>query len=149
MSKPRYTERLLPGFGLYLALGMFFPAVWLVALPIAHEASPFYGLAAFFLAAVTVSLTSPVVTVTHTNFQAGRATLPLTFIGDIQPLGVGELAYNLGPGLDARSYTLVRGWIKTGVKIANIDPADPAPYWIVTTRHPEKLRDAIKAAGKA
>jgi hypothetical protein len=41
---------------------------------------------------------------------------------------------------------VVRGWIHRGVRIDNIDPADPAPFWIITTRHPQKLAEAIEAA---
>jgi hypothetical protein len=52
----------------------------------------------------------------------------------------------IGPGVDARSYLVVRGWIHRGVRIDNIDPADPAPFWIITTRHPQKLAEAIEAA---
>ena len=33
--------------------------------------------------------------------------------------------------------------MKTGVELTLDDPADPVPYWIVSTRRPSQLAEAI------
>jgi hypothetical protein len=32
------------------------------------------------------------------------------------------------------------------VRVTVTDPQDPTPYWLVSTRHPEKLVEALQAA---
>ena len=34
-------------------------------------------------------------------------------------------------------------WIKTMVLLVLDDPDDPTPYWLVSTRHPEKVLAAL------
>jgi hypothetical protein len=35
------------------------------------------------------------------------------------------------------------------VRVPLLDPADPAPYWVVSTRHPEALAAALERAQAA
>ncbi len=49
-------------------------------------------------------------------------------------------------GLDARAWTVVRGWIDPVVRIPLSDPDDPVPYWLVSTRRPEQLVAALDEA---
>ncbi|HWJ84512.1 MAG TPA: DUF3093 family protein, partial [Cellulomonas sp.] len=35
-------------------------------------------------------------------------------------------------------------WIHAGVRIELVDPADPTPYWIVTSRRPDELAAALR-----
>jgi hypothetical protein len=32
------------------------------------------------------------------------------------------------------------------VRVPILDPADPAPYWVLSTRHPERLAAALEEA---
>ncbi|WP_427868864.1 DUF3093 domain-containing protein [Leucobacter luti] len=141
-----YRERLLPGPGLFLALLLLIPGVTLVLMPINSGIALPVGIAVFLLVLLALFLMSPVIAISGGNLTAGRATIPLTELGRVELLGAEGLRAAIGPGLDARSYLLVRGWIHRGVRIENIDAADPAPYWILTTRHPQRLADAIEAA---
>ncbi|WP_278259703.1 DUF3093 family protein [Nocardioides convexus] len=54
-----------------------------------------------------------------------------------------------GPGADARAYLLLRPYLKQSVKVEVTDPADPAPYWLVVSRHPQALAGALNAARSA
>ncbi len=36
-----------------------------------------------------------------------------------------------------------RGWIGPKVRIEITDPADPTPYWIASSRHPEKIAQLL------
>jgi hypothetical protein len=51
-----------------------------------------------------------------------------------------------GTGLDARAFLVIRGWIRDVVRVPITDVADPAPYWLVSTRHPEQLAAAINGS---
>ncbi|MBS3181231.1 DUF3093 domain-containing protein [Leucobacter sp. Marseille-Q4368] len=141
-----YRERLLPGVSLFIALVLVIPAVALVLTPINAQWAIPTGVAVYVILAVTFLLLSPSITVENGRLVAGRAEIPVALLGDIELLGAERLKAAIGPGSDARNYLLLRGWIHRGVRIANVDPADPAPHWILTSRHPQKLADAITAA---
>jgi hypothetical protein len=77
---------------------------------------------------------------------AGRAQLPLEFAGAVTPLDA-EAARSLrGREADTRAFLYLRGGIPAAVRIDVDDSDDPAPYWYVSTRHPEALARAIEAA---
>ncbi|MBP1325199.1 hypothetical protein JOF28_000431 [Leucobacter exalbidus] len=141
-----YRERLVPGPGIFVALVLAIPAVALVITPIESGIAWPVGIAVYLIAVITLLLLAPVVTVQGGTLTAGHASIPVAQLGEAEALGSEGLRQAIGPGLDARTFMLVRGWIHRGVRIENIDPADPAPHWIITTRHPQKLIDAIQAS---
>lgn len=141
-----YRERLVPGPGMFVALILAVPAVALVLTPIQADIAWPVGVAVYLIAAVTLLLLSPVVTVAGATLTAGHASIPVSQLGEAEALGAEGLRVAIGPGLDARTFMLVRGWIHRGVRIENIDASDPAPHWIITTRHPQKLIDTVQAA---
>jgi hypothetical protein len=51
-----------------------------------------------------------------------------------------------GQRLDARAWLLIRGWIDPVVKVELNDETDPAPYWLVSTRQPDAVIDALAKA---
>lgn len=144
-----YRERLVPGPGLFVALLLVVPAVALVLTPINADIAWYVGSAVYLILIVTFLLVAATVTVKDNILTAGHASIPVDMLGEAEALGTDALRAAIGPGLDARSYLLVRGWIHRGVRLENIDPADPAPYWIITTRHPQQLIEAINAARQA
>lgn len=144
-----YSERLLPGPGLFTALLLLIPGVTLVLTPINGAIALPTGIVVYLLIAVALVLMSPAVRVADGLLTAGRARIPVSELGEIELLGSEAMRAAIGTQLDARSYTLVRGWIHRGVRIANVDPEDPAPFWIITTRHPQRLADAIDASRHA
>ncbi|MEV8338923.1 DUF3093 domain-containing protein [Leucobacter sp. NPDC077196] len=144
-----YRERLLPGVSLFIALVLVIPAVALVLTPINAQWAIPTGVTVYVILAATFLLLSPSIVVENGRLTAGRAAIPVSLLGDIELLGAEGLKAAIGPGSDARNYLLLRGWIHRGVRIANTDPADPAPHWILTTRHPKKLADAIVAVRAA
>ena len=52
----------------------------------------------------------------------------------------------LGVEADARAYLATRPYLKAAVKVPVSDPDDPAPYWLVGTRHPDRLAAALLEA---
>jgi Protein of unknown function (DUF3093) len=76
---------------------------------------------------------------------AGRAQLPYWAMGEVRALDPGETHRLLGAEADRRAFHVVRPYVPTGVRIAITDPADPTPYWLVSTRRPESLVRALEA----
>ena len=50
---------------------------------------------------------------------------------------------------DARAYLLLRPYLSRAVMVPVDDPADPTPYWLVSTRRPDELVAALDAAASA
>ncbi|MBK0418068.1 DUF3093 domain-containing protein [Leucobacter sp. CSA1] len=142
----RYRERLWPGAGLFIALLLVVPAVALVLTPIDGDIAVPVAIAVYVIVAATLLLLSPSVEVEAGTLSAARARIPVSLLGEPELLDADALRRALGPGIDARSYLVVRGWIHRGVRIPNLDPRDPAPYWIITSRRPQELASAIRSA---
>ena len=148
-----YTERLYPSPGVMAAAAAFAAGMGLVVLPLGTAvAAGAFAVTACALAALLVR-SSATVSVAATAgggvFTAGPARLPLGVVGDVEALDAGQMRHARGPGLDARAYLCLRGWVPAGVRVQLRDPADPAPYWLVSSRHPAALAAALSAAARS
>ena len=79
--------------------------------------------------------------------RAGRDTLPLSEASEIVPLDEKQAALLRGPRADPAAHLFLRPYVKRGVYIAIADPSDGVPYWLVSTRHPDRLVAAMGDAG--
>ncbi|HLK95335.1 MAG TPA: DUF3093 domain-containing protein [Nocardioidaceae bacterium] len=77
---------------------------------------------------------------------AGAAHLPLHWVGAVTPLDADEARRVRGPGADANAFLLLRPWVATAIRVDVVDPADPTPYWLVSTRRPERFAAAVSTA---
>ena len=141
-----YRERLWASVWFFLATALVIPATLLVFFPI----NPGVGIAVavvLYAGCVAVLIAnSAVVQVTTEAFHAGRARLPIQFIGETAGFREPEATVQRGARLDARAWLLIRGWVSPVVRVTVTDDHDPTPYWLVSTRHPEKLVEAIETA---
>jgi hypothetical protein len=80
------------------------------------------------------------------TFRAGRARIPVALLGVPVALDAAGSRRLAGVDADARAYLLLRPYVKRSVQVPVQDPADPAPYWLVSTRRPERLVAALEAA---
>lgn len=80
------------------------------------------------------------------HVRAGRAHIPLSFVGEVTELDADGVRRQAGVDADARAYLLLRPYLKRGVRIDITDPADPAPYWLVSCRRPGAFVAAVEAA---
>ncbi|NUR72498.1 MAG: DUF3093 domain-containing protein [Hamadaea sp.] len=78
------------------------------------------------------------------TFGNDRAHLPLSAIREVVALDASGRADLLGPYADPDAFVVLRPWIGTAVQIVLDDPADPTPYWLVSTRRPVKLAEALR-----
>jgi hypothetical protein len=45
--------------------------------------------------------------------------------------------------LNPAAYLAIRFWVKGGLKLTIDDQRDPTPYWLVSSKNPEKIESAI------
>lgn len=79
------------------------------------------------------------------ELRVGAARLPLRFVGATDIVRKADKQVALGPELDPLAHLLHRAWVGPVVRVELLDPDDPTPYWIFSTRDPEGL---IRALGR-
>lgn len=145
----RFRERLVPGVGTLVAVLLLLPAIFIILLPL----SATVGIIASIVITIAVELLlvvlAPVVEVVDGVLVAGSARIPVALTGGTEAFRGKDAVQARGPGLDARAFTLFRGWVDPVLRIDLTDPDDPAPYWLVSTRRPEALGDALVAERSA
>jgi hypothetical protein len=141
-----YRERLWPSVWIYLSIALVIPASILVFMPINQIVGILTGVALYLGIAGLLTATAPLIQVTEHQLVTGRASLPLSLIGDATAFDGAEATLERGQRLDARAWLLIRGWISAVVKVIVADDSDPAPYWLVSSRNPEGLIAAIATA---
>lgn len=87
---------------------------------------------------------SPRVAVEDGWLRAGRARISGEFLGAAEPLDPDATRRVAGRDADARAYLLLRPYLKRAVRVTVHDARDPAPYWLVSTRDPDRLAAAIR-----
>lgn len=146
MSRPSFVERLWPGpLGWSFVAG--FGVFGFVALLPASTTAAVVGAVVATLAGVVVAVGIAVpIRVEDGELRVGRAHIPVTDLGEGRELDRPQIREALGPGSDARTFACVRAWIPTAVVIAVVDPRDPTPAWLVSTRRPAALLEALGQA---
>jgi hypothetical protein len=89
-------------------------------------------------------LTTPVIEVGEL-LVAGRMRIPLSIVGETKELQNQELRRLIGPAADARAKLMIRGYVKTALKIELSDLQDSTPYLVISTRRPKELAVALLA----
>jgi len=77
------------------------------------------------------------------------ARLPVAVVADAVPLDAAGRREVLGVGAHPYAFVVQRPWIAGAVQVVLADPADPTPYWVVSSRRPVRLAQAILAARDA
>lgn len=80
------------------------------------------------------------------ELRVDDARLPVRFIADVVPLDTSGKRELLGPLAHPLAFVVQRPWVGGVVQVVLDDPADPTPYWVVSTRFPERLAAALLAA---
>jgi hypothetical protein len=83
------------------------------------------------------------VTVTADELQVDDARLPLAVISDVVALDAAGKREALGVGAHPMAFVIQRPWIGPAVQVLLDDPADPTPFWLISTRRPVELATAL------
>ncbi len=81
--------------------------------------------------------------------HAHKAVLPAEVISRGAAIGPSQRSAAMGRQLDPAAFLIHRSWIKSMVLLVLDDPDDPTPYWLVSTRHPEKILEALEMTDAA
>jgi len=150
-AAPEYAERLGVPLRWWVQGTMLVASLWLaliVAVP-GPAAWVCSGLALALMAALLVGYGSARVSVGDGFFRAGRARIEGVHLGAVTALDAEETRRVAGPEADARAYLLLRPYLKRAVRVGISDPADPAPYWLVSSRRPDELARAVRGLAES
>lgn len=73
------------------------------------------------------------------------AHLPLDVVSGEIALDPTTLRRVVGREGDPAAFVAIRPWIGPGVQLWLDDPDDPTPYWVVSTRHPDRVVTVLRA----
>ena len=76
---------------------------------------------------------------------AGEAHLPVTVIARSADIPRSAKSAALGRQLDPAAYVVHRGWVGPLVLVVLDDVDDPTPYWLVSSRHPDRVLSALRS----
>ena len=143
-----YSERLWVPVSWWV-IGLFFSLTFVSAAGVYLSVG--IALAGAIVAAVGVSAAllwygrTPI-TVDGDGVHAGAALLEWNCVGETVVHDRAGTRTRLGAGADPAAWLVVRGYVPDSLEIAVDDPTDAHPYWLVSTRRPQELADAIAAA---
>ena len=142
-----YAERLTVPLRWWVQGTMLVASLWLAILVAAPEvlAWSVAGAALALMVALLVNFGRARVGIVGAELVAGRAHIPVRFVGDVVALDAEGVRRQAGVDADARAYLLLRPYLKRGVRIDITDPDDPAPYWLVSCRRPDALAAALES----
>ena len=143
-----YAERLTVPLRWWAQGTMLVASLWLAVLVATPEVLAWSvgAVALAVMVALFVSYGSARVGIEGDQLRAGRAHIPLRFVGDVVELDADAVRRQAGVDADARAYLLLRPYLKRGVRIDITDPADPTPYWLVSCRKPGALVAALETS---
>ncbi len=143
-----YSERLAVPLRWWVQGTMLVASLWLavaVATP-ALVAAAVALVSVTLLAAAFVSYGGVRIQVGADDFRAGHAHIPTRHVGEVSALDADATRRLAGRDADARAYLVLRPYLKRSVRVEITDPADPTPYWLVATRHPDQLATTLREA---
>ncbi len=150
-SPASYSERLSVPLRWWVQATMLLATLWLafvVAMP-AWAAWSATGALLIVMVGLFLWFGNAQVAVRDQVLYAGRAHISVDLIGPAETLDPEEARRVHGVEADARAFLLTRPYLKRAVRIPVRDPADPTPYWLLSTRHPDELAAVLATAGRA
>ena len=140
-----YQERLSAAWWMWL-LVLFAGLVGLIALaPINMWVGGAVGAVVAGGTAVALIASNTGIVITGESLQVGRARIERRFVGSAEAFRGSAVQSVRGPALDARAYMNFRVSVGPVVRIQITDPVDPTPYWLTSTRHPERIVEVLSA----
>ncbi|MCB0933141.1 MAG: DUF3093 domain-containing protein [Mycobacterium sp.] len=145
----RYRERLwVPWW--WWAVGVGLAALFATEINMGVQGLPIwlsYAVLGAAAAGVLLWLSRTEVRVVDTDgdveLWAGQAHLPATVVSQSAPVPRTAKSAALGRQLDPAAFIVHRAWIGPMALVVLNDPDDPTPYWLVSSRHPERLLSAL------
>ncbi|WP_058233909.1 DUF3093 domain-containing protein [Devriesea agamarum] len=143
LSEPIFSERVTPSGLVWFIGGVFGAAFGLIMVPVSPMAALITGIIGLIIALVVLWFTSPVIRVDKSEIAAGRARIPLSLLGEAEIIERERIQALMGPEIKPLAYHCFRASAHRAVVAEVLDPEDPTPYWLISTRRPEELQRAM------
>jgi hypothetical protein len=145
-----FRERLTVPIMWWVLAGLFSLSV-LIA--VAAYLGPSWGvgtsIATILVTAGIFGSASIVISIDEKEIRVGRATIEHAYIAACRALTAEETRRRTGIEADARAHMVLRPYIKTAVEVSLEDPMDPVPYWLISSRHPQRLAAVLHDAASS
>ena len=132
-------------------LSLLFSLSWLAA--VGFYLGPIAGAVAFIcsqgLVTAAFLATAIRLELEDGELRIGRAVLELAYVSAVAGLDPEATAERSGPKADVRAHLVLRPYARSSIELTLHDPADPVPYWLVSTRRPAALAQAVQTARAA
>lgn len=136
-------ERVYPGWAFYLATGFIPLACAIILFAISVD----YFLVTFLIVEATILTTSiitaPVISVTEESLAINSVSIPRNLVGSVSIVPTERGFAERGTELDPRAFLRLQVGVKELVKIMVLDPQDPTPYWLLSTRRGAELKSIL------
>ena len=73
------------------------------------------------------------------ELRIDRAHIDIKYLGEATILDAPAMRLLRTRDADPAAYLAIRFWIPKGVKITVVDPRDPTPYWLITSKRGEEI----------
>ncbi|WP_137843544.1 DUF3093 domain-containing protein [Microbacterium sp. 2FI] len=141
-----YRERLGPSLWVLVAAAVAGPMAALVFAPLDTTIALVIGAAVGVGVVGLLVASAPRVEISAGTLRAGRAHIGVEHLGDVVALTGDPARHARGAGLDPRSWHVLRGGIDGVVVVQVIDPDDPTPAWVLSSRTPDRLAASLRRA---
>ncbi|MER7490389.1 DUF3093 domain-containing protein [Streptomyces sp. NPDC126497] len=147
LSASPYEERLTAPRSWWLISLMAGVSLGLILLPFG-TLPMLGGLAGGTAAAAVVasSYGSVRIRVVGGHLIAGEARIPVSALGEAEVLDAEEARAWRTHKADPRCFMLLRAYVPGALRVDVTDPGDPTPYLFLSTREPQRLAQALRAA---
>lgn len=138
-----YEEKLRPSPWIWLVALMVAGLSILVFVPIGLEIGLGAAVVVFIIIAILLTVSTPKIVVTERTLQVGRAGIERRYVGTVTGYRGDDASHQRGPALHGLAFMCIRGWIDPVVRIQIEDARDRTPYWLTSSRTPEKLVEVL------
>jgi hypothetical protein len=147
-AQTEYRERLHTPYWWYpvgLAVAVILAAEFHVSGYPLTDSIPFLTLPPLSIAIIWV-LGRSRLTISSQELSIRGAHIPLRYVSGVVALDARTLRRLIGREGDPQAFVAIRPWIGPGVQLQLDDQDDPTPYWVVSTRHPERVVALLRAS---
>lgn len=144
MNRSTYNEQILPSVGASFAL---------ISLAIATSFTlwaavgdlPAAGLLLISLILITIWWRRAIhkITIDKDFLAINQAKIERKFLGSVTILERGDWLIARGVKFDPHAFHAHKFWMKSGVEVEILDSRDPHPSWLIGSKRPQELRDAL------
>jgi len=82
---------------------------------------------------------SSTITFDGNELRIDRAHIEIRYLGSATVLDSSTMRLLRTRDADPAAYLAIKFWMPKGIKITVVDPRDPTPYWLITSKRGEEI----------